>query len=97
MSDELDSMFYSLLINKVPDNWKKYAYPSLKPLNSWIKDLSERVNFIRNWFTEGTVNSYWMSSFFFPQGFLTGVLQEYARHPDRQIAIDELVFSFKFT
>jgi dynein heavy chain len=38
-----------------------------------------------------------MSSFFFPQGFLTGVLQEYARHPDRQIAIDELVFSFKFT
>jgi dynein heavy chain len=68
-------MFYSLLINKVPDNWKKYAYPSLKPLNSWIKDLYERVNFIRNWFLEGTVNSYWMSSFFFPQGFLTGVLQ----------------------
>lgn len=51
MSDELDSMFYALLINKVPDNWKKYAYPSLKPLNSWIKDLTERANFIRSWFT----------------------------------------------
>lgn len=97
MSDELESMYFCLLINKVPDNWKKYAYPSLKPLNAWIKDLSERVNFIRSWFSDGTLNSYWMSSFFFPQGFLTGVLQEYARQPDRQIAIDELVFTFKFT
>lgn len=39
MSDELDSMFYDLLINKVPENWKKVSYPNLKPLASWMKDL----------------------------------------------------------
>ena len=39
MSDELDSMFYDLLINKVPENWKKVSYPNLKPLGSWMKDL----------------------------------------------------------
>ena len=39
MSDELDSMFYSLLNNTVPKNWQKVAYPSLKPLASWINDL----------------------------------------------------------
>jgi dynein heavy chain len=39
LSDDLDAMFYNLLSNKVPKNWKKAAYPSLKPLASWLKDL----------------------------------------------------------
>lgn len=39
MSDDLDAMFYDLLVNRVPKNWKKVAYPSLKPLTSWLKDL----------------------------------------------------------
>lgn len=43
MSDDLDAMFYDLLISKVPKNWTKVAYPSLKPLASWLKDLCERV------------------------------------------------------
>jgi dynein heavy chain len=97
LSDELDSMFYDLLLNKVPKNWQKVAYPSLKPLGSWMRDLKLRVSFLREWLTEGSVTSYWMSSFFFPQGFLTGVLQEFARQPDKEIPIDELVFTFKFT
>ena len=81
-------MFYDLIINKVPKNWQKVAYPSLKPLTSWIKDLNQRVIFLKSWLTDGFVTSYWMSSFFFPQGFLTGVLQEYARQPDKEIPID---------
>ena len=68
-------MFYDLLIGKVPKNWQKSSFLSLKPLGAWIKDLKLRVAFIREWLTEGGVNSYWMSAFFFPQGFLTGVLQ----------------------
>jgi dynein heavy chain len=75
LSDELDSMFYDLLGGKVPKNWKKAAYPSLKPLASWLKDLKLRVTFMRTWLETGTTNSYWLSAFFFPQGFLTGVLQ----------------------
>lgn len=83
MSDDLDAMFYDLLLNKVPKNWAKVGYPSLKPLASWMKDLKERVDFIRAWLVDGTTNHYWLSSFFFPQGFLTGVLQEHARQPEK--------------
>ena len=49
MSDDLDAMFYDLLANRVPKNWKKVAYLSLKPLASWLKDLKERVVFLKNW------------------------------------------------
>ena len=49
MSQELDSMYTSLLNNKVPEMWQKVAYPSLKNLASWIKDLKERVAFLRDW------------------------------------------------
>jgi dynein heavy chain len=47
LSDELDSMFYDLLIGRVPKNWQKSAYLSLKPLAAWIKDLKLRVAFLR--------------------------------------------------
>jgi hypothetical protein len=39
MSADLDRMYESLLNNQVPEIWTKLAYPSLKPLASWIKDL----------------------------------------------------------
>lgn len=68
-------MFYDLLIGRVPKNWQKAAYLSLKPLGSWMKDLKLRVTFLREWLTDGSVPNFWMSAFFFPQGFLTGVLQ----------------------
>lgn len=42
-------MFYDLMANRVPKIWKKVSYPSLKPLNSWLKDLKERVIFLKNW------------------------------------------------
>lgn len=37
--------------------------------------------------------SYWMSGFYFPQGFLTGVLQTHSRQ--YKIPIDTLSFKFK--
>ena len=39
MSMELEMMFNSFLNNKVPALWEKVAYPSLKPLSSWVIDL----------------------------------------------------------
>ena len=44
---------YSVLLNrtthvfKVPTMWANAAYPSLKPLGSWVKDLLLRCMFIQ--------------------------------------------------
>lgn len=93
MSEELDSMYVSIQNGQVPKNWEKVAYPSLKPLATWYKDLLERVIFMQEWLTNGAPNSFWLSGFFFPQGFMTGCLQTHARN--YKIAIDKLNFSFQ--
>ena len=92
----LENTFNSLTLNQVPKSWEKKAYPSLKPLSSWFNDLIQRVTFFKHAVLDKP-KIYWISAFFFPQGFLTGVLQEHARQPDKEIPIDELIFSFKFT
>lgn len=39
MSNELDQMHTDLNLNRVPGNWAKVSFPSLKPLASWMHDL----------------------------------------------------------
>jgi dynein heavy chain len=95
MSSELDEMYSAFLDNRVPANWTEIAYPSLKPLSSWIKDLYLRVEFMRNWLVNGHPPTYWLSGFFFPHGFMTGILQTFARKHKK--AIDLLSMSFEIT
>lgn len=93
MSSELDQMYTAFTNNQLPNNWKKASYPSLKPLGSWFLDLVERVKFMENWLMNDYPPAYWLSGFFFPQGFMTGVLQTHSRK--YKIAIDKLSFKFK--
>jgi len=94
MSEELDSMYLKMQNNQVPDNWAKVGYPSLKPLSSWFQDFILRVAFFENWLMNGNPSSYWLPGMFFPQGFMTGVLQTHSRQ--YRIAIDKLAYSFEF-
>ncbi|XP_028414460.1 dynein heavy chain 6, axonemal-like [Dendronephthya gigantea] len=93
MSLELDKVYTCFLNNQVPEMWSNAAYPSLKPLGSWVKDLVMRTTFIFQWMVHGLPRSLWISGFFFPQGFLTGALQNHARKYNQPI--DQL--SFRFT
>uniref|UniRef100_A0A9J8BJA1 Dynein, axonemal, heavy chain 6 n=1 Tax=Cyprinus carpio carpio TaxID=630221 RepID=A0A9J8BJA1_CYPCA len=73
MSEEMEKIYNSFLNNQVPDHWSNSAYPSLKPLGSWVRDLTLRTAFIeQSWITTGQPKSFWISGLFFPQGFLTG-------------------------
>ncbi|KAI8848085.1 dynein heavy chain domain-containing protein [Chytridium lagenaria] len=95
MSSELELVFKSLLNNEVPASWSAVAYPSLKPLAGWVKDLKQRINKLATWIEDGQPPYFWLPGFFFPQGFLTGVLQNHARRYN--IPIDSLMFAFKMS
>lgn len=95
MSDDLDKMFHSFLNNQVPEIWTHYGYPSLKNLGDWYKDFNERVKFFRIWYMSSSrPHCYKLNAFYFPQGFLTSVLQDHSRKSG--IAIDQLNFKFEF-
>ena len=93
MSGELEAMADSLFNNFVPEMWASRAFPSLKPLSLWILELLDRLSFIQKWIDHGIPDVYWISGFFFPQAFLTGTLQNYARR--RQISISTFSYVFK--
>ncbi len=93
LSIELEALGNSLVDNLVPSLWSKKAYPSLKPLASWISDFIHRLKFMDDWIDNGAPPAFWVSGFFFTQSFLTGVKQNYARK--YVIAIDNIDFDFQ--
>ncbi|KAI8820875.1 dynein heavy chain and region D6 of dynein motor-domain-containing protein [Fimicolochytrium jonesii] len=93
MSEALELTCNSIFINQVPHVWAAKAYPSLKSLSSWVIDLMSRCEFIQGWINNGIPAIFWISGFFFPQAFLTGTLQNYARK--YTLSIDTLGLDFR--
>jgi dynein heavy chain len=81
MSESLELISTSVFNNQVPDAWFAVGYPSLKPLASWVVDLEERLAFVKKWIDYGHPSVFWISGFFFPQAFMTGVLQASGHSP----------------
>jgi len=79
MNFVLEEVFNCFLNNQVPKVWVNASYPSLAPLGSWVNDLVLRLDFIQQWLLHGPPKSFWLSGFYFPQGFLTGTKQTHAR------------------
>ena len=94
MNESMEAMGQCLELNQVLDRWtqeKGVGQLSVKPLSLWITDLTVRVDQFRKWHFEGIHSSYWMSGFFFPQAFLTGVKQNFSRKykkPINQVSFD---------
>merc|ERR1712196_221833 len=82
----------AIQVNGVPSNWADKAYPSMKPLGAWVEELLERTDFITKWVKENVAPVVWISGFYFPQAFLTGTLQNFARK--YQLPIDTVDFNY---
>jgi len=92
MTEELEQISNCMFNNTVPPIWAKVGFLSMKPLASWINDCNERIDFLDNWIAIGTPIKFWLSGFFFPQAFLTGTLQNFARK--NKIPIDRVAFDY---
>ncbi|XP_053575482.1 dynein axonemal heavy chain 2 [Bombina bombina] len=92
MSTELEEVFTCIFDARVPPLWAK-AYPSLKPLAAWTRDLAQRVEVFSRWAeTAHPPVLFWLSAFTFPTGFLTAVLQSAARQ--NNVSVDSLSWEF---
>ncbi|KAK2581073.1 hypothetical protein KPH14_006115 [Odynerus spinipes] len=94
MTPALEVVAAHLLSSKVPPSWlKASAYPTLKPLPSFVEDFLKRLEFLRNWLVNGKPKTFWISGFSFVHAFLTAASQNFARK--YKIPIDRINFDFQ--
>jgi len=83
MSDAMESLLFSLKLNRVPADWVNKAYPSLKPLAGWFTDFLARNVQLVGWMENlVTPHSVWISGLFNPMAYITAILQTTARKND---------------
>jgi dynein heavy chain len=80
ISDKMQELMNALATNRVPDSWRSVAYPSLKPLDLWVQDLTQRNTQLQSWTQDlQTPKVVWVCGLFNPQSFLTAIMQSTAR------------------
>ncbi|KAJ8736205.1 hypothetical protein PYW08_006861 [Mythimna loreyi] len=74
LRDSLDNIYDA----KVPTIWLRSSWSS-STLGFWFTEFLERTIQFSTWCFQARPNSFWMTGFFNPQGFLTAMRQEVTR------------------
>lgn len=91
MSDSMEAVQESLFLDRVPKSWEKLAFPSMRPLGSWLTNLEARLQQLEEW-TQNPADIprvTWLSGMINPQSFLTAIMQVTAQK--NQWELDKLV------
>lgn len=96
VSEPMEVLMNALFDDLVPASWASCAWPSLRPLASWLVDVLARYKQLEGWTSDlNTPKVTWLSGLFNPQAFLTAVMQVTARKSD--LPLDKLVTSVEVT
>eukprot|EP01029_Cantina_marsupialis_P005375 TRINITY_DN157_c1_g2_i1.p1 TRINITY_DN157_c1_g2~~TRINITY_DN157_c1_g2_i1.p1 ORF type:complete len:3733 (+),score=1529.44 TRINITY_DN157_c1_g2_i1:1436-11200(+) len=103
MTNELLQAMSDIYDAKVPKTWlftpggDEFSW-IMPTLGLWFSSLLQRDEQNRSWLHNGRPNSYWMTGFFNPQGFLTAMKQEVTRlHKGDKWALDDVVYQTEVT
>ena len=90
---DLESVLDEVLHDRVPSSWRSSSYLSLRPLGSYLTDLSSRVEFFQKWAESRQVpRQFWLPAFFYPKTLLTAVMQNFAR--ENGVTVEDVKFRF---
>ena len=91
MSDAMDALKTALYLDRIPSAWQKRAWPSLRPLSSWLADFSLRLVQLEEWQNNPSdiPKVTWLSGLVNPQSFLTAICQVAAQK--NQWELDKLL------
>mmetsp|Transcript_166710 Transcript_166710/g.405134 ORF Transcript_166710/g.405134 Transcript_166710/m.405134 type:complete len:2545 (+) Transcript_166710:2-7636(+) len=91
MSDSMEGLMQALYLDRVPPGWAKMAWPSMRPLGTWLMDLHRRVEQLQGWVGNplDIPAVTWISGLINPQSFLTAVCQQTAQR--QNLELDKLV------
>lgn len=97
MSERMEKLQEALFLDRVPETWSKLAYPSLRPLSSWLMNWTQRLTQLRAWCDNpsSVPNVVDISLLFNPQSYLTAIMQTTAQR--NNLELDKLAIVTEVT
>jgi len=87
MTEAMETLMSSINNNRVPANWAKLAFPTTRPLSSWLDNLKHRLDQLNTWKEDPTTipKVTFLNRLFNPQSFLTAIRQVYSREKQQEL------------
>lgn len=91
MTDSMETLSSCLYLDRQPPLWSKNAWPSKRPLSTWLFDLTSRLQQLDEWQQNPMEipRVTWLSGLITPQSFLTAIMQVTAQR--NQLELDKLL------